>query len=298
MRLIEDKDRRQRAILNFIVLFISLVGVAKRNYVLDETSLFENILIDSFAPLQSSVTSIRSEAGNFFDHYIANISASKNNIELKRKINDLDGRIFEFKELAKENKRLKKLLDFGEGISYRKVLAQVVAWDSNSDFKVIRINKGLKDGVQLQAAVVTSEGLVGYIYRLTDHFADILTVLDSNNRVDGLVQRVRSHGIIEGYNNEKSIMKYISRAEPIILGDVVITSGLGNIYPKGIKVGTVSRVERESYGITQNVEITPAVDFGRLEEVVILLSDEDEQKRREWAALDQMDEEADNKEKK
>ncbi len=298
MRLIEDKDRRQRAILNFIVLFISLVGVAKRNYVLDKTSAFEDILIDSFAPLQSSVTSVRSEVGNFFDHYIANISASKNNIELSRKIEDLENKIFEFKELSKENKRLKKLLDFGEGISYRKVLAQVVAWDANSDFKVIRINKGLKDGVQLQAAVVTSEGLVGYIYRLTDHFADILTVLDANNRVDGLIQRVRSHGIIEGYNNEKSIMKYISRAEPIILGDIVITSGLGNIYPKGIKVGTVSHIERESYGITQNVEITPAVDFGRLEEVVILLSDEDEQKRREWEALDQMDEDADNKEKK
>lgn len=298
MRLIEDRDRRQRAILNFVVLFISLVGVAKRSYVLDQTSTFENFLIDSFAPLQSSVTSVRSEVGNFFDHYITNINASKGNIELRRKIDDLENKIFDFKELSRENKRLKKLLDFGDGITYRKVLAQVVAWDANSDFNVIRINKGLKDGVQLQAAVVTSEGLVGYIYRLTDHFSDILTVLDSNNRVDGLVQRVRSHGIIEGYNNEKSIMKYISRSEPIILGDTVITSGLGNIYPKGVRVGTVSRIERESYGITQNVEITPAVDFGRLEEVVILLSSEDDQKRREWEALDQMDEEADNKEKK
>ena len=93
-------------------------------------------------------------------------------------------------------------------------------------------------------------------------------------------------------------MKYISRAEPIILGDVVITSGLGNIYPKGIKVGTVSRIERESYGITQDVEINPAVDFGRLEEVVILLSDEDEQKRREWQALDEMDDEAAAKERR
>ena len=103
MRLIEDKDRRQRAILNFIVLFISLVGVAKRNYVLDKTSAFEDILIDSFAPLQSSVTSVRSEVGNFFDHYIANISASKNNIELSRKIEDLENKIFEFNESYQSN---------------------------------------------------------------------------------------------------------------------------------------------------------------------------------------------------
>jgi rod shape-determining protein MreC len=142
----------------------------------------------------------------------------------------------------------------------------------------------------LQAPVVTSVGLVGYIYRLTDHFADILTVLDNNNRVDGLIQRVRAHGIVEGYSSEKSLMKYVSRTEPIILGDVVITSGLGNIYPKGIRVGGVSKIERESYGITQYVEITPAVDFGLLEEVVILLAEGDEQKRREWEALDQMEE--------
>ena len=103
---------------------------------------------------------------------------------------------------------------------------------------------------------------------------------------------MRAHGIVEGYNSEKSIMKYVSRAEPIILGDVVITSGLGNIYPKGIRVGKVSRIERESYGITQNVEITPAVDFGRLEEVVILVAEGDEQKKREWEALDQMDEDS------
>lgn len=294
MRLIEDKDRRQRAILNIIVLLISFVGVAKRSQTLDKTSAFENILIDSFAPIQTSVTSIRTEVSDFFDHYVANISASQKNVDLRRRVAELESQINTFEELEKENKRLKNLLQFGEGIGYKKVLAQVVAWDASSDYRVIRINKGLVDGVRLQSPVVTSQGLVGYIYRLTDHFADILTVLDNNNRVDGLVQRVRAHGIVEGFNNEKSIMKYVSRAEPIILGDIVLTSGLGNIYPKGIQVGTVSRIERESYGITQNVEITPAVDFGRLEEVIILTAENDEQKKKEWQALDQMDEAEDN----
>lgn len=290
MRLIEDKDRRQRAVLNIIVLLISFVGVAKRNHILDETSAFENVLINSFAPIQSSVTSVRTEISDFFDHYVANLNASKKNIELHKRIAELESQINAFEELKKENIRLKNLLQFGQGLGYKKILAQVVAWDASSDYRVIRINKGLSDGVRLQSPVVTAQGLVGYIYRLTDHFADILTVLDNNNRVDGLIQRVRAHGIVEGFNNEKSIMKYVSRAEPIILGDVVITSGLGNIYPKGIEVGTVSRIERESYGITQNVEITPAVDFGRLEEVVILSAENDDQKKREWEALDQMDE--------
>ena len=292
MRLIEDKERRQKAVLNILVLLIAFVGVAKRSKILDETSAFENILIDSFAPLQTSLTSIRTEVASFFDHYVVNINASKKNVSYQKRIDELEGEIAQFQELRRENKRLKDLLQFGTGVDYKKILAQVVAWDASSDFRVIRINKGLADGVTLQSPVITANGLVGYIYRLTDSFADILTVLDNNNRVDGLIQRVRAHGIVEGYNSEKSIMKYVSRAEPIILGDVVITSGLGNIYPKGIRVGKVSRIERESYGITQNVEITPAVDFGRLEEVVILVAEGDEQKKREWEALDQMDEDS------
>jgi rod shape-determining protein MreC len=292
VRLIEDKERRQKAVLNILVLLIAFVGVAKRSKTLDETSAFENILIDSFAPLQTSLTSIRTEVASFFDHYVVNINASKKNVSYQKRIDELEGEIAQFQELRRENKRLKDLLQFGTGVDYKKILAQVVAWDASSDFRVIRINKGLGDGVTLQSPVIKANGLVGYIYRLTDSFADILTVLDNNNRVDGLIQRVRAHGIVEGYNSEKSIMKYVSRAEPIILGDVVITSGLGNIYPKGIRVGKVSRIERESYGITQNVEITPAVDFGRLEEVVILVAEGDEQKKREWEALDQMDEDS------
>lgn len=294
----EDKERRQKAVLNIIVLLIAFVCIAKRSRTLDETSAFENLLIDNVAPIQTSVTSIRTEITDFFDHYVTNIRASKKNVELTRRVSELESQIANFKEVSRENKRLKDLLQFGAGVDYKKILAQVVAWDASSDFRVIRINKGLADGVRLQSPVITSDGLVGYIYRLTDHFADILTVLDSNNRVDGLVQRIRAHGIVEGFNNEKSIMKYVSRAEPIILGDLVITSGLGNIYPKGIRVGKVSRIERESYGITQNVEITPAVDFGRLEEVVILVAEGDEQKKKEWEALDQMDDTTNNRSSK
>jgi rod shape-determining protein MreC len=167
-------------------------------------------------------------------------------------------------------------------------LAQVVAWDGNSDFRVIRINKGIKHGIRLQAPVITSEGLVGYIYRMTDHYADVLTILDSGHRVDGLIQRVRAHGIVEGRTESIARMKNVTRTEPIILNDTVITSGLGNIYPKGIKIGSIVRIERESYGITQYLELKPAVDFGRLEEVVILVSSSDLTHREEWNALDEM----------
>ena len=253
-----------------------------------QSSSFDNLLMDVFASLQYGVKSLRDRGRNFFMHYMANVSASQENYLLKNKILELEKQVFQAQEIQRENERLRTFLKLGRVGNFGKVLAQVVAWDSNSDYKVLRINKGSGDGVRMQAPVITADGLVGYVYRLTDHFSDILTILDSNNRVDGIIQRTRCHGIVEGSSSFQATMKYVSRTEPVILKDQAITSGLGNIYPKGIKIGMVTRIEKESYGIIQEVTITPAVDFRRLEEVVVLVGKRDERKKQEWEALNKL----------
>lgn len=286
MKLIETQEQRYKLFVNLFVLVLSLFGMVRKENNYNESSAFERFMIDSLAPMQRSMGLLKFEVSNFFEFYLNNINASKDNQNLKKSISELNNQIFSYHELDKENKRLKELLEFGEEIPSRKVLAQIVAWDSSSDFKILRVNKGHADGIKLQSPVVTSVGLVGYIYRLTDHFADILTVLDPNNRIDGLVGRTRSHGIIEGLSTDRATMKYVARTEPVVLDDLVVTSGLGNIYPKGVQIGSISKIERESYGITQYIEIAPAVDFSKLEEVVVLVSDAKMWKQKEWDALD------------
>ena len=286
MKIIDQSGKRLKVGLNVAVLLVALFSFLQKDKVVDKTSFFENIMIDSFSPIQGGVALIWRKLVVFKDDYWSNLNAGKENILLRRKVADLERRLFEGREVAHENMRLKKLLGFVERISSQKILAQVVAWDSNSDFKVLRINKGVKDGVRLQSAVITDKGVVGYIYRMTDHFSDVLTILDSSNKVDGIIERIRSRGIVEGYSYDKCMMKYVTRTDPIVLRDVVITSGLGNIYPKGIKIGEVSRIERESYGITQYIEIKPMVDFQRLEEVVILIPSDDGNRTRELKVLD------------
>ncbi len=286
MKLIETQEQRYKLFVNLFVMGLSLFGMTRREHNYNESSVFERFMIDSLAPMQRSMGLVKFEISNFFEFYLNNINASKENQNLKKSISELNNQIFSYHELDKENTRLKELMEFGNDIPSRKVLAQIVAWDSSSDFKILRINKGHADGIKLQSPVITSLGLVGYIYRLTDHFADILTVLDPNNRIDGLIARIRSHGIIEGLSTDRIIMKYVARTEPVVLDDLVVTSGLGNIYPKGVQIGTVSKIERESYGITQYIEVTPAVDFSKLEEVVILVSDAKLWKQKEWDALD------------
>ncbi|MCO4792436.1 MAG: rod shape-determining protein MreC [Bacteriovoracaceae bacterium] len=291
MRIWESQGQRLKLVLNIVVLGLALFSFSRKNTVFRSTSAFENLMIDSVTPLQRGVSYLHKEVTDLFEHYVNNVSASKEKGMLIKKVGQLENELFEMEEMKKENQRLKGYLEFGSDLKVKKILAQIVSWDSSSDYKVLRINKGIKSGIRLQSPVVTSIGLVGYIYRLTDHYADVLTILDPSNRIDGLVSRTRAHGILEGDSDDRLVMKYVTRTKPIILNDLVLTSGLGNIYPKGLKIGRVARIERESYGITQHVEITPEVDFGGLEEIIVLVSSLDEVKKIEWDALDKEDQE-------
>lgn len=123
---------------------------------------------------------------------------------------------------------------------------------------------------------------------MIDHFSDVLTILDSRNRVDAIIDRIRTHGIIEGFSQGKCLMKYVNRIDPVVLNDIVLTSGLGNIYPKGLKIGRITRIERASYGISQIIKVTPSVDFSNIEEVVVLIPNDVSDKNAEFEMLDQI----------
>jgi rod shape-determining protein MreC len=287
LRLPDSEERRTKIVINSVILAIALYGMSQRDYVFQKTSIAERVIIDLMAPVQSLTTGVQEGISSYIEHYVANLNASKENKTLKTKISDLQNEVFSYQEAIKESDRLRELINYGDQLERKKIVARVVSWDSADDYKVVRINKGLKNGIKLQSVVTSAEGLVGYVYRLTDHFADVITILDANNRVDGVVERLRSHGIVEGYSRGRCIMKYVNRTEPIILNDTVLTAGLGNVYPKGLKIGYISRIERESYGITQHVEITPLVNFSKLEEVLVLVHEEEEHKQLEWRALDE-----------
>lgn len=260
---------------NLIVVVLALWGIATHSYNIKQVSMFESFLIEAFAPIQRGTMSMKEKITYMFDHYLLIVNTSKKNEELTSKVSTLENKIFQLNEVEKENMRLKQLLQFGKEIPREKVLAQIVSWDSSNEFKVLRINKGRNHGLRNMSPVITMDGLVGYVYRLSANYADILTILDQNNRVDSIVARTRSHGIVEGIGEFQCRLKYVTRTELVEVGDEVITAGLGNVYPKGIKVGSITKIDKESYGITQSIEIEPSVNFHKLEEVVVLVEREE-----------------------
>lgn len=269
MKNINIENSKWALVNNLFVIVLSLIAFVRYDYDTDKTSFYESALIETFAPIQRGTTSLKETIVSIVDNYFLIVNTSKENKILKRDISLLENDLFNMTEIQKENQRLKRLLEFGKEIQKKKVLAQVVAWDSSSEFSVLRINKGSNANIKVKDPVITINGVVGYIFRVTPNYSDVLTILDQNNRVDAIVARTRSHGIVEGISKDKCILKYVARTEQVELGDEVISAGLGTVYPKGLKIGRITKVDKENFGITQAIEITPSVDFNKLEEVVI-----------------------------
>jgi len=272
LRRIITESSKVKIINNLLVIILATYGLSQKRFDLEEMTLFQRLVIEVVSPVQKGIMASRSEILNVVDNYFMIVNTSKENEFLKNKIQRLEHDLFIMEETRRENLRLKQMLSYSEELGPEKILAQVIGWDSANQFKVLRLNRGSKDGITIMSPVITNSGLVGYIYRVGYNYSDVLTILDPNNRVDAIVERTRTHGIVEGVFNYMCSLKYVSRTEPIELGDRLITAGVGGIYPKGVKVGMITNIEQESSGMTLSVEVTPSVDFHQLEEVIVLLA--------------------------
>lgn len=273
MKLINESSKT-KIVNNLIVAVIAVYGISQKRFDLNETSIFNQIVTEVLSPVQEGIASSKKSLSSLWDNYILIVNTSMQNTVLKKQISRLESDLTTMEEVRKENLRLKRLLNYSDEMSHQRVMAQVVGWDSANEFKVIRLNKGSLHGIKVMAPVITDHGLVGYVYRVTDNYADVLTILDQNNRVDVMVERTRTHGIVEGVFNFKCALKYIMRNEPVEVGDKLITAGVGGIYPKGVKVGMITDITKENFGMTLSIEVIPTVDFDKLEEVLVLIPTE------------------------
>lgn len=222
------------------------------------------------APAQNAISWTIDTAWNSLEKYLFVIHTHDLNQELNLENRKLLSELAAFREVALENDRLKKLIEFNTAAAGRKIIARVIAQDVSQEFRVVRVNKGSIRGVEAGMAAITPEGIVGRVLRVGSDYSDVLTILDSSSAVDALVQRSRSRGIAEGLTEDAIVIKYLRRTDDIQAGDLVVSSGIGGIFPKGLTIGKVSSVKKQSFGITQTVEVAPAVDFSKLEEITLI----------------------------
>jgi rod shape-determining protein MreC len=194
------------------------------------------------------------------------------NKELRKELEHLKGQNSQLREAASATERLTALLEFKKQADLSMVAAQVIGRDTGNWYRTIILNKGESDGFQSDMGVITAEGVVGRIVKTTAATSVVLLVTDPNNAIAGLVQRTRDEGIVEGTTIGLARMKYIpllSNARP---GDRVVTSGLVGGFPRGLAIGTITRIDKDEGALFQFAELAPDVDVNRVEEVLVIQS--------------------------
>lgn len=253
-----------------LIILMPLIALNSGNKEPASLYWFDRLALRLTAPAQSMLTWAINNTWESVENYFFLLNVRKYNVELLSQNRKLMNELASFREVALENKRLRKLVSFSQSIAGRKITAKVIAQDLLPEFRTLRLNKGESDGVVRGMAVVTHEGIVGRIIRVDKNYSDVLTLLDSSSNVAGLVQRNRTRGVVEGYTENLLRMKHVRRTDDIRNGDVIISSGIGTLFPKGLVIGKVVSVHKQKHGITQTIEIYPSVDFPRLEEVIII----------------------------
>ena len=194
------------------------------------------------------------------------------NRHLQQEVGTLSRRIEQLEEQALETQRLQRLLALREVSQDKTLTARITGKDATNWFKTILVDRGSLDGVRRNQPVVAPDGLVGRVVEVTSGSAKVQLLTDPVSAVGGLVQRTRVTGIVSGNLGSGTRMRYLPLMADVAVGDVVVTSGMGGVFPKGIPIGRITAFERRSGALFQEGSLQPTVDLSRLEEVLILTS--------------------------
>jgi len=226
------------------------------------------LLIESW--LQRAIGGIRTAASDWTDRYVDLWNLGDENRRLRDQVARLEQEIAHLQEQLGAAGRRDDLDAFGKTFTDRAMVADVIGRDPTNWYQSVVINRGQRDGVKMDMGVAVQDGVVGRVVKVMPKTAVVLLVSDRNSVVPGLIQSGRDEGLIEGAGGKRLRMKYVSTLASVQVGDLVITSGLAGTFPKELRIGTVSAIERMPDAISQELMLTPAVDLDRLEEVLVL----------------------------
>ncbi len=234
------------------------------------SSLVKINLLQLLGPAQELGNAAFSPLGYAVRSIGRTIEAARINPVLEEQAGFLTAEVSRLKEVEAENRQLRALLDLPDRLRYRGVVARVIGRDIRHWNQSVLIDRGGADGVEREAAVVSSRGLVGKVIEVAPRLSRVLLIIDPASGVGGAIQSSRQTGIVEGTAAGGCLMKYLPRRIEISPGEAVVTSGLGGVYPPGLLIGTIAAVRPKQEGIYQNADLEPAVRFDRLEWVMVL----------------------------
>ena len=270
--------RNYKTIIFIVVLLAAILIVLSYNLKQKSSAgLVTKIVLEVAAPVQNVLNaSVKSVSDAWFS-YLFLVGIEEENKNLKKKIDDMKSQLILYQEGYLEAQRLRNLLDLKDDFDFKFVTARVIGREQAALSKTILINKGTMHGLAAGMPVLAGPGLIGRVTDASRHTAKILPLIDENSNIDAIVQRTRTQGMIRGTGSRGCVMKYISKIQDVKEGDTIVSAGIGGVFPKGLMIGRVSHVDRQDAGLFLKINVTPSIDFSKLEEVLILISNDDKE---------------------
>jgi len=264
-------DIRQRTGYLFMAVIIGHIILISAQVNTDRgVPMLEAVTFGTFAEVQRGASTVIGGVRTSWDDYLALQSVRRDNEQLRREVAQLQVALQQQRALAQQSRTLVDLLQLREHVQVDTVAATVIAGSASPDFRTLTIDKGSADGLRPDMAVIAPAGVVGRIITPSPRAAKVQLLIDRNAAAGAIVERSRAQAVVEGTGGELRL-NYVSGTADVQPGDVVITSGIDGIYPKGFVIGQIESVERGA-GVFGTIVIRPAVDFSSIEAVLVVVT--------------------------
>jgi rod shape-determining protein MreC len=229
------------------------------------------LVLEATVPLQKMMTTPVDLVREAWDRYVALLDLRAENEALRAQISALREENLQYREALVASGRLQRIAEMRDEFDTPMLPMEVIGQDVSPWFRSVLLDRGRDHGVRAGMPVITDAGVVGLVTATSEHAGRTMLLLDRQSAIDGIVQRSRARGIVRGRGTDRLEFEFVVSGEDVEVGDVVISSGLGGVYPKGLRIGEVVEVLASEYGLTHKALLRPAVDFGRLEQVFVVL---------------------------
>jgi len=264
-------DIRQRTGYLFMAVTVGHIALISAQVNTERgVPILEAVTFGAFAEVQRGASSVIGGVRTSWGDYLALQTVRSDNDRLQQEVARLQIALQQERAQAEQSRTLEQLLELRSQAQLATVAAGVIAGSASPDFRTLTIDKGTADGLRPDMAVIAPAGVVGRVITPSARAAKVQLLIDRNAAAGALVERSRAQGVVEGTGVDLRL-NYVSETADVKVGDVVVTSGIDGIYPKGFVVGQIESVERGS-GAFGAIVVRPAVDFSSLEAVLVVVT--------------------------
>jgi rod shape-determining protein MreC len=233
--------------------------------------VLESVTFGVFSEVQRTLSGGVNGVRQVWGSYVGLRHVKAENEELKRQLAAAQIAMQEQRALADRARGLEKLLELHDQVELTTTGAGIIGAAASPDFRTLTIDKGTRDGLRRDMAVIAPAGVVGRVVVPSGRSAKVQLLVDRNAAAGVIVERTRAQGVVVGSGDDRLQMQYVSESSDVAVGDLVVTSGIDTIYPKGLAVGRIETVEKNGPAF-KRIVVKPAVDFSQIEEVLVVLT--------------------------